>query len=393
MSATKVAVIGAGPAGLIVANLLRKAGVDCVVVERHTRAYVEQRPRAGMIEHRVVEMLRRHGLADRLDQMADAHTSCEFRIDGRRHEIDYSALYGGRRHYVYPQQELVTDLVAAFLGTGGDLRFQAEGVRLHDLDTERPSVTYTDAATGRAARIDCDFVAGCDGFHGVSRASVPAGALTEYSHHHGINWLSVLAAAPPSTRSVIYAIHPDGFAGHMLRSSTVSRFYLQCPVGDSVDNWPDERVWAELRKRLALRDERWTLTEGPITEKRMLDMRSFVVEPMGHGRLHLAGDAAHVITPVGGKGMNLALHDGERLAEALAAHYAGSDALLGAYSETCLRRVWRCQEFSRWMTEMLHAPAGEGGAFQRRLAVARLEHILSSPVAAAAFAEDYLGQD
>ncbi|MCP2259492.1 p-hydroxybenzoate 3-monooxygenase [Streptoalloteichus tenebrarius] len=388
-----MAVIGAGPAGLIVANLLRKAGVDCVVLERHTRAHVEQRARAGLIEPRVVEMLRRFGLADRLLRMADAHTTCEFRIDGRRHEINYSAAHGGRRHYVYPQQELVTDLVAAFLDAGGDLRFQAADVRPHGLDTDRPWVTYVDGATGETTRLDCDFVAGCDGFHGVSRASVPAGALTEHSHEHGIGWLSVLAEAPPSTKAIIYALHPDGFAGHMLRSSTVSRFYLQCPVGDSVDNWPDERVWAELHKRLALRDEDWTLTEGPIIEKRVLDMRSFVVEPMSYGRLYLAGDAAHIITPVGGKGMNLAAHDAERLAEALVAHYEGSDALLHDYSATCLRRVWRSQEFCQWMTEVIHASRDAGSSFRQRLAVARLEHLLTSPAAAAVFAENYLGQD
>ncbi|GGM43568.1 4-hydroxybenzoate 3-monooxygenase [Longimycelium tulufanense] len=391
---TKVAVIGAGPAGLTVANLLRKAGVECIVLERHTREYIQTRPRAGMIEHRVVEMLRKYGLADRLLRMGDTHGACEFRFGGRRHLINYAELYGGRQHYIYPQQELVTDLVDAFLAAGGDLRFHASEVELHDLDGSRPTVTYTDETTGERHRIECEFVAGCDGFHGVSRQSIPAGEITEHSYQHGIGWLAVLAEAPPSTRYLIYASHPDGFAGHMLRTPTVSRFYLQCPVEDSVGNWPDERVWAELRKRFAVTDSDWQLSEGPIIEKRVLDMRSHVTEPMRYGRLYLAGDAAHIITPVGAKGMNLAMHDAERLAEALVAHLGeGRSDLLDTYSQTCLRRVWRCQEFSRWMTEMVHAPAEGSGSFRARLAQARLEHLLTSPSYATSFAENYLGLD
>ncbi|MBW4721150.1 4-hydroxybenzoate 3-monooxygenase [Saccharothrix sp. SC076] len=383
-----VGIVGAGPAGLTLGNLLRQAGIPCVVLERGTREHIETRPRAGVIEHRAVQMLTRHGLADRLLREADRHGVCEFRVEGRAHEVDYSSLYDGQTHYVYPQQEVVKDLVRAYVNSGGDIRFGVADVALHGIRSAEPALTWT-SADGREERLDCSFIAGADGFHGVTRRSIPAGAIQEFSHQHGIEWLSVLAEAPPSTHKVIYALHPDGFAGHMLRSATVSRYYLQVPVEDTVENWPDERVWAELRKRLALRDSDWTLTEGPIIEKRILDMRSHVVEPMNHGNLYLLGDAAHIITPVGAKGMNLALHDAEVLAEALTAyHRAGDETGLAAYSETCLRRVWRAQEFSQWMVFMLHRSPEP---FLSRLGQARLEHLIASGSSAGYFAQNYVG--
>ncbi|CAL9384218.1 4-hydroxybenzoate 3-monooxygenase (NAD(P)H) [Actinosynnema sp. ALI-1.44] len=383
-----VGIVGAGPAGLTLANLLRQGGIPCVVLEKGTREHIETRPRAGVIEHRAVRMLAEHGLADRLLREADRHGACEFRVNGQAHEVDYSSLYDGQTHYVYPQQEVVKDLVGAFVDSGGDVRFSVTDVALHDIGTAEPYLTWT-SESGVEERLDCSFIAGADGFHGVTRRSIPEGAVQEFSHQHGIEWLSILAEAPPSTHKVIYALHPDGFAGHMLRSSTVSRYYLQVPVDDTVDNWPDERVWAELHKRLALRDSDWKLTEGRIIEKRILDMRSYVVEPMNHGNLYLLGDAAHIITPVGAKGMNLALHDAEVLADALIRYTrTGDDAGLRAYSEVCLRRVWRAQEFSQWMVFMIHRSPEP---FLSRLGQARLEHLIASGSSAGYFAQNYVG--
>jgi p-hydroxybenzoate 3-monooxygenase len=372
----------------MLANLLQQAGIPCVVLERGTREYIETRPRAGVLEHRSVEALKRHGLADRLLAEADRHGSCEFRVSGRAFQVDYADLYEGRTHYIYPQQEVVKDLLGAFLAGGGDVRFEVPDAELHDLTSERPTITWT-APDGTAESLSCDFVAGCDGFHGVSRRSVPEGAVSNVVLHHGIGWLSILAEAPPSTKSVIYALHERGFAGHMLRTATVSRYYLQVPVDEPVAAWSDERVWSELNTRMALAEGNWRLTEGRIIEKRVLDMRSHVVEPMSHGRLFLLGDAAHIITPVGGKGMNLALHDASVLGDALALHYgSGDDSLLTSYSDVCLRRVWRAQEFSHWMVGMIHT---SDEPFHARLAQSRLEHLLESNAYRSTFAQNYVG--
>lgn len=333
-------------------------------------------------------MLDRHGLADRLLAEADRHGACEFRVNGEAHEVDYRELYGGQTHYIYPQQEVVKDLVASYLGRGGDIRFEVSDVEPRDLLGPEPTITWT-AADGRPERLECAFIAGADGFHGVSRPSIPEGAVKQYTYQHGIGWLSILAEAPPSTHKVIYALHADGFAGHMLRSSTVSRFYLQVSVDEDVNDWPDERVWAELHKRLALRDGNWKLTEGRIIEKRLLDMRSNVVEPMNYGQLYLLGDAAHIITPVGAKGMNLALNDADVLADALVSYYrTGDEEGLKAYSDTCLQRVWRAQEFSQWMVFMIHS---DPDPFLAKLGQARLEHMISSRNSAAVFAQNYVG--
>ncbi|SDM64569.1 4-hydroxybenzoate 3-monooxygenase [Allokutzneria albata] len=384
----EVVVVGAGPAGLTLANLLRRNGIGCVVLERQSRRYVENRARAGLLEYRAVEMLRSHGLADRLLELGAPHGVCEFRIGGKRFILPYSDLYEGRTHYVYPQQELVKDLIEAFVDSGGDIRFEAKDVALHGISGSAPSVTWV-GSDGEQHRVRCEFIAGCDGFRGVSRPSIPAGGVREFSHQPGIAWLGVLAEVPPSTEHVIYALHPKGFAGHMLRSPTVSRFFLQCPVDDSTAAWPDDRIWAELHERFAVPGSDWKLSEGRIIEKGVVDMRGHVTEPMAYGRLFLLGDAAHVITPVGAKGMNLALHDAEVLATALAGYYRGGDESgLTEYSETCLRRVWRCQEFSQWMTTAIH---GTGDRFEDRTARTRLENLFRSPASAAWFAENYVG--
>ncbi|NKE60920.1 4-hydroxybenzoate 3-monooxygenase [Lentzea sp. PSKA42] len=384
-----VTVVGAGPAGLTLANLIQQSGIDCVVLEKASRTHVETRPRAGVLEHRSVTMLESLGLADRLLMEADRHGTCEFRVNGQAFQVAYSDLYGGREHYVYPQQEVVKDLIGAFLAAGGDIRFSVSDVELRDVISSTPSVAWT-SADGVREEVSCDFVAGCDGFHGVSRPSIPGGVLTEFTHQHGIEWLAILAEAPPSTKAIIYALHEDGFAGHMLRSPTISRFYLQVPVGTKDSDWSDEQVWEALHKRFALHGSTWALTEGKIIEKRVLDMRSHVVEPMSYGRLYLLGDAAHIITPVGAKGMNLAMNDAATFGRALVEYYAsGSETGLKTYSDDCLHRVWRAQEFSQWMVNMIHTDVSS--PFFGRLAQARLEHLAESPAYRATFAENYVG--
>ncbi|MEU3922999.1 4-hydroxybenzoate 3-monooxygenase [Streptomyces sp. NPDC029004] len=389
---TRVVVVGAGPAGLTVANILRAASVDCVLLETESREFIEQRPRAGFIEEWAVRALERRGLADRLLEQAQAHGECEFRFAGRRHRFRYGEL-SGHRHFVYPQQLLVTDLVRSYADeAGGDIRFGVRDVELHAIDSDRPSVTYTDPDTGERLRIDCDVVAGCDGARGVTRGCVPPERATVARHDYGIGWLALLAEAPPSSDCVVFGVHPRGFAAHMARSPQVTRYYLQCLPGDDPENWPHERVWSELHNRLSA-DGAGPLTEGLLIEKRVLDMHNYVVEPMAYGRLYLAGDSAHLAAPIAAKGMNLALNDALLLGDALVAYcHKGDDRALRGYSEACLRRVWQYQEFSGWLSEVLHA-ASSGDRFRAGSAAARLRRILGSPAAAAAFAELYIGKD
>ncbi|MEV8313950.1 4-hydroxybenzoate 3-monooxygenase [Streptomyces sp. NPDC059900] len=385
-----VVVVGAGPAGLTVANILRAAAVDCVVLETESREFIEQRPRAGFIEEWAVRALERRGLADRLLAHAQTHSACEFRWAGERHRFSYGEL-SGNRHFVYPQPLLVTDLVRAYADrAGGDIRFGVRDVELHGIDTDRPAVSYTDPQTGERVRIDCDAVAGCDGARGVTRSCL-AEQATVARHDYGIGWLALLAEAPPSSDCVVFGIHPRGFAAHMARSPEVTRYYLECPPGDDPANWPHERVWSELHARLSVAGAP-PLTEGRLIEKRVLDMHNYVVEPMSRGRLYVAGDAAHLAAPIAAKGMNLALHDALLLGDALVAHCTkGDDSALSGYSEACLSRVWQYQEFSQWLAELLHGTSS-GDPFRAGTAAARLRRILRSPAAAAAFAELYIGQ-
>ncbi|MET8246839.1 4-hydroxybenzoate 3-monooxygenase [Streptomyces sp. NPDC005202] len=385
-----VVVIGAGPAGLTVGNILRAASIDCVVLEAESRKFIEQRPRAGVIEEWAVRGLEQRGLAGNLLERAQRHTMCEFRFGGRGHRFPYTELTG-HHHFVYPQPLLVTDLVREYADVrGGDIRFGVRDVRLHNTDTDRPSVSYLCPETGRRQLIHCDFVAGCDGARGVTRSALPPERTRIARHDYGIGWLALLAEAPPSSDCVLFGVHPHGFAGHMARSPEVTRYYLQCPPGDDPENWSHERVWTELRQRLAAADAP-PLTEGRLLEKRVLDMHDYVVEPMVSGRLFLAGDAAHLTAPIAAKGMNLALHDAFLLGDSLAAHLTkGDDSGLDGYSEACLRRVWDYQEFSQWLSDVYHGTAS-GDPYRAGTTLARLRRLFASPAAAAAFAEQYLG--
>ncbi|MBQ1088758.1 4-hydroxybenzoate 3-monooxygenase [Streptomyces sp. B93] len=385
-----VVIVGAGPAGLALGNLLRAASVECVVLETESREFIERRPRAGVLEEWAVRALERHGLAGNLLERAERHTACEFRFAGERYRFPYGELTG-RHHFVYPQPLLVTDLVREYADVrGGDIRFGVRDVRLHDVDTDRPSVSYTSPETGERQVLACEFVAGCDGARGVTRAALPPGSARISRHDYGIGWLALLAEAPPSADCVLFGCHPRGFAGQMPRSPEVTRYYLQCPPGDDPENWPHDRVWKELRSRLGAAGAA-PLTEGPLIEKRVLDMHDYVVEPMASGRLYLAGDAAHLVAPIAAKGMNLALHDAFLLADALIGCLVRGDGrALDGYSAASLRRVWDYQEFSQWLSEVYHGAAA-GDAFRAGTAVARLRRLFTSPVAAAAFAEQYLG--
>ena len=385
---TQVAIVGAGPAGLTLAHLLAGEGVDAVVVERRDRGYLERRLRAGVLEQGTVDLLRAAGVGERLEREGLVHRGLHLQFDGERHRIPLDELTGGRTITVYGQHEVVKDLLAARLAGGTRIVFEAEDVTPLDLLGDRPRVRFRDGGVERELR--CDFVAGCDGSHGVCRRAVPAGALRTFERAYPFGWLGILAEAPPSLHELVYAHHARGFALHSMRSPTLTRLYVQCAPDDPLDAWPDDRVWAELHARLATRDG-WTLTEGPVVEKSVTTMRSAVTEPMQLGRLFLAGDAAHVVPPTGAKGMNLAVADVRVLAEALARWYrSGRRDLLDAYSATCLRRVWRAEHFSWWMTSMLHRFPGDD-PFQQRLQLAQLRYVCASRAAAASLAENYVG--
>jgi p-hydroxybenzoate 3-monooxygenase len=388
MERTQVAIVGAGPAGLLLAHLLHAEGVDAVLLEARSREYVENRVRAGVCEHTTVALLRDLGLADRLDREGLPHEGFSLRFDRADHRIDLAALTG-RTITVYGQQEIVKDLIAARLASGQHIEFEAADVALHELDTEAPRVTWTDA-TGAARELRCDVVAGCDGFHGVSRPAIPAAALTTYDHTYPFAWLGVLAETAPSSEELIYARHERGFALHSMRSPGVTRLYLQVDPAERLADWSDARIWDELATRLEV-DGEFTLRQGPLLEKGITPMRSFVTEPMRYGRLFLAGDAAHIVPPTGAKGMNLAVADVRRLAPAVVALLRKNDSTLAdGYSEQCLRRVWRAEHFSYFMTTMLHRAAA-ADPFTDRLQLSQLRYVASSTAAATSLAENYAG--
>jgi p-hydroxybenzoate 3-monooxygenase len=385
---TQVGIVGAGPAGLVLSHLLAAGGIESVVLEARSRAYVEQRVRAGVLEQGTVELLREHGLAGRLDREGIVDHGVGIRFDGRHHRLPLTDLTG-RSIFIYGQQELVKDLIAARLEAGGEIRFEVRDVRLEGISSDAPAIRFAGGG-GAEERIDCDWIAGCDGFHGISRSAIPASLRTEYDHVFPFAWLGILAAAPPTSREVTYARHDQGFALQSFRSPEISRLYLQVEPDEDLAAWPDERVWDELRVRLAT-DDGWELAEGPVLERGISAMRSFVVEPMQHGRLFLAGDAAHIVPATGAKGLNLAVADVRVLARGLTDwDGAGSTEVLDDYTRRCLRRVWRAEEFSAWLSGMLHRIPGES-LFERRLQISRLEWVTGTESAARAFAENYVG--
>ena len=365
--------------------LLQRAGIDSVILENRDREYVERRVRAGLLEQNTVDLMHDLGVGERLAREGLRHDGIYLRRQGNTQHIEIAELTG-RHVTIYGQQEVVKDLIAAFGQRGGDLRFEIEGVRPRGLESDSPALEYVER--GRPRVLDCDFIAGCDGFHGVCRPSIPEQLLTEYEYEYPFGWLGILAEAAPATDELIYAWHEHGFALYTMRSKKISRLYLQVPADEDVENWPDARIWAELQIRLAT--EGWRVSEGPILEKGITPMRTFVCEPMRYGRLFLAGDAAHIVPPTGAKGLNLAVNDVRLLAAGLIAYYRDGDTgKLDHYSDTALRRVWRAQDFSNYMTTLLHDLGG--GPFESRLQLARLEYLSRSSAAATSLAENYAG--
>jgi p-hydroxybenzoate 3-monooxygenase len=385
---TQVGIVGAGPAGLFLSLLLQREGIESVVLELHSRKYVEERIRAGVLEQGTVDLMRQLGVGDRLKKQGLEHGGIELRFGGRGHRIDFRELTNGKCVTIYAQHEVIKDLIEARLAANEPIIFEAEDVSVHDLQSASPEIHFR--ANGVAEKLECNFIAGCDGFHGICRPAIPANALQIYDRDYPFGWLGILAQAPPSSHELIYAYHQRGFALLSMRSPEISRLYLQCAPDEDVANWPDDRIWRELQKRMETTDG-WKLTEGPVIQKGVTGMRSFVTEPMQFGKLFLAGDAAHIVPPTGAKGLNLAVADVRVLARALGEYYAsGKTELLTRYSEICLRRVWKVQRFSWWMTSLLHRFANEN-PFDERRQLAELDYVTGSRAAAQTLAENYVG--
>jgi p-hydroxybenzoate 3-monooxygenase len=390
---TQVGIVGAGPAGLLLSHLLHLQGIESVLVEARSRHYVEERVRAGVLEQGTADLMIEAGVGERLKREGLYHYGVELRFGGRGHRIDFKESAGGKAIIVYPQNKVVADLFDARLAAGGRIFFEAEDASVHDFGDSgaqtHPKILFR--ADGEPQEVVCDFIAGCDGFHGICRPSIPAGALTVFDRIYPFGWLGILAEAPPSSEELIYAYHERGFALHSMRSPTISRLYIQCAPDEDIHQWPDDRIWRELRTRLATADGKSKLTEGPVLQKGVTGMRSFVVEPMQHGKLFLAGDAAHIVPPTGAKGLNLAASDVLVLSRALKEFYAsGRKDLIENYSATCLRRIWKAQRFSWWMTSMLHL-FDTDNAFDRRRQLAELDYVTSSRAGAQTLAENYVG--
>jgi p-hydroxybenzoate 3-monooxygenase len=385
---TQVAIIGSGPSGLLLGQLLHKAGIDAVIIEHKSKDYVLSRIRAGVLEQGAVDLLDEAGVGARLHKEGLVHGGIELSFDGERHRIDMQELTGGKTVTVYGQTEVTRDLMDARAACGATTIYEADDVRVANFDTDRPSVAWTE--NGVAKTLACDFIAGCDGYHGVTRASVPPAAITAYERAYPFGWLGVLADVPPASHELIYAHHPRGFALCSMRSRTRSRYYVQCRLGEDIESWTDERFWDELRKRLDPQAAAAVVT-GPSIEKSIAPLRSFVAEPMRFGRLFLAGDAAHIVPPTGAKGLNLAASDVRYLAQGLIEHYRErSDAGLDHYSQRALARIWKAERFSWWMTSILHT-FPEETPFAKRIQRAELAYLVSSKAAMTSLAENYVG--
>jgi len=384
---TQVGIIGAGPAGLTLAHLLHLEGIESVVLESRSREYVEQRVRAGVLEQGTVDLLTNAGVGDRLARQGLVHRGIALGFAGKRHRIDFADLTGGKSITIYAQHEVLKDLIAVRLAYDGPLLFEAEAFRVSGIE-DAPEVQFRQR--GATQTLACDFIAGCDGFHGICRAAIPQNVLRIHEREFPFAWLGILANVAPASEELIYTYHERGFALLSMRSPQVSRLYLQCAADEKIAEWSEDRIWSELRTRMATRDG-WTLQEGPITQMGITPMRSFVAEPMQYGKLFLLGDAAHIVPPTGAKGLNLAVADVRVFARALAEFYkTGNRARLEQYSQECLRRVWKVQRFSAWMTGMLHRFPGED-SFAHGMHLAELDYVTSSRAAATTLAENYVG--
>jgi p-hydroxybenzoate 3-monooxygenase len=384
---TQVGIIGAGPAGLVLSHLLHLQGIESVVLENRSRQYCEERVRAGVLEQGTVDMLCETGVGERLKKEGLVHGGIELRFGGRGHRIDFRELTGGKTITIYGQSEVLKDLTNARLKAGGQIYFEVEDVGVHNFVGTKPTIRFR--KNDKDEELVCDFIGGCDGFHGICRPAI-AQVLTTYEREYPFGWLGILAEAPPSSEELIYAYHERGFALLSMRSPQISRLYIQSAPNEDIQQWPDEKIWQELHRRLES-TEGWKLKEGPVIQKGVTGMRSFVVEPMQHGNLFLAGDAAHIVPPTGAKGLNLAVADVRVLAQALTTFYKrGNRDLLEQYSATCLRRVWKVQRFSWWMTSMLHR-FPDGSPFDYKRQLAELDYVTSSRAAAQTLAENYVG--
>jgi p-hydroxybenzoate 3-monooxygenase len=384
---TRIGIIGAGPAGLMLSHLLHLSGIDNVILENRSREYCENRIRAGILEYEVAELMRQTGVGARMDREGSRHDGTNFLVNGELHHIDFQELVG-KHVMLYSQHEVVRDLIAARLEAGGEIIFETSDVAVHDYDNgHSPYITYT--ANGVASRLDCDVIAGCDGFHGICRPAFPAGMITEYDREYPFGWLGILAEAPPSKDELIYANHEHGFALLSMRSPTISRLYLQCAPDEPLENWPDDRIWDELALRLG--HDGFSLNTGKIFQKSVTAMRSYVAEPMQTGRLFLAGDAAHIVPPTGAKGLNSAIADVAILHRALDTYInKNDDTALNNYTATCLRRIWQIERFSWWMTSMMHK-FDNHVPFDARMQTAELNYLLTSSAGQMTLAENYVG--
>jgi p-hydroxybenzoate 3-monooxygenase len=389
---TQVGIVGAGPAGLMLSHLLHLEGIESVVIENRSQQYVQERVRAGVLEQGTVDLMVETGLGERLKREGLVHYGVNLRFGGETHRVDFADLTGGKGITIYAQHEVIKDLNQARRQAGGQIFYEAEDVSAHEFEladaSTNPSIRFR--SDGEPHELTCDFIAGCDGFHGICRPSIPKGVLTMYDRVYPFGWLGILADVAPSCDELIYAYHARGFALLSMRSPTVSRLYIQCSPDEDILEWPDARIWEELHRRLATNDG-WKLTEGPITQKGVTGMRSFVVEPMQSGKLFFAGDAAHIVPPTGAKGLNLAVADVQVLTRGLAEFYkSGKRDGLERYSATCLRRVWKVQRFSWWMTSMLHL-FDTDNAFDQKRQLAELDYVTGSRAALQSLAENYVG--